>query len=187
MLAIPNDLFLSIVVIAAVVIFGALISVGNERQRKAIDRLHVAYKQWAVQDLRLKRGTVSAQTHIEDLTAWLTKATSLAFGHKTIVMDYQVHNAPVTTVEFHDAEVGTTVVCTLESPDVLIPMLRKKRSVLRGELLSNPAFHINKKTPAIELSMLNAGAMFDIELSVAWNTLTGQVTQSDTLWAYVVN
>ena len=40
MLALPNDLFLSVVVIAAVVVFGALISVGNERQRKAIDKLH---------------------------------------------------------------------------------------------------------------------------------------------------
>ena len=102
-------------------------------------------------------------------------------------MDYQLHNSPVTTVEFHDAEVGTTVVCTLESPDVLIPMLRKKRSVLRGELRSNPIFHVNKKTLAIELSLLNAGAMFDIELPVAWNILTGQITQSDTLWAYIVN
>ena len=108
-----NDLFLAIVVVGAVIAFGALISVGNERQRRAIDALHQAYKQWAVQDLRLKRGTVSAQIRIEDLTAWLTKATSLAFGRKTIVMDYQLHNAPVTTVEFHDAEVGNTVICAL--------------------------------------------------------------------------
>ncbi len=77
MLALPNDLFLSIVVIAAVVIFGALISVGNERQRKAIDKLHIAYKQWAVQDLRLKRGTVASQIQINDLQGWLTKAHNL--------------------------------------------------------------------------------------------------------------
>lgn len=182
-----NDLFLAIVVVGAIIAFGALISVGNERQRRAIDALHQAYKQWAVQDLRLKRGTVGAQTRIEDLTAWLTKTTSLALGRKTIVMDYQLHNAPVTTVEFHDAEVGTTVVCTLESPEILLPILRKKHSVLRGELRSNPLFRVNKKTPAVELSMLNAGTMFDIELPVAWNTLTGQVTESDRLWAYILN
>jgi hypothetical protein len=182
-----TDLFLAVVVVGAVIAFGALISVGNERQRRAIDALHQAYKQWAVQDLRLKRGTVSAQIRIEDLTAWLTKVISLGFGRKAIVMDYQVHNAPVTTVEFHDAEVGTTVLCTLESPDVLLPMLRKKRQVLRGELHSNPLYLVGRKTTAVELSMLNAGAMFDVQLPVAWNSLTGQVTESDTLWVYIIN
>lgn len=182
-----TDLFLAVVVLAAVIAFGALISVGNERQRRAIDALHQAYKQWAVQDLRLKRGTVSTQIRIENLTAWLTKTTSLAFGRKSMVMDYQLHNTPVSTVEFHDAEVGTTIVCTLESPDVLLPILRKKRQVLRGELRSNPLYLVGRKTPAVELSMLNAGAMFDIELPIAWHTLTGQVTEADILWAYFLN
>jgi hypothetical protein len=182
-----TDLFLAVVVVGAVIAFGALISVGNERQRRAIDALHQAYKQWAVQDLRLKRGTVSTQIRIEDLTAWLTKVISLAFGRKALVMDYQLHNAPVTTVEFHDAEVGTTVLCTLESPDVLLPMLRKKRQVLRGELHSNPLYLVGRRTTAVELSMLNAGAMFDVELPVAWNSLTGQVTESDILWVYIIN
>lgn len=182
-----TDLLLTAVVIGAVIAFGALISVGNERQRRAIDALHQAYKQWTVQDLRLKRGAVSAQIRIENLAAWLTKATSLALGRKTVAIDCQMHNAPVMTVEFHDAESGTTIVCTLESPEVLIPLLKKKYTGFRGELRSNPLYRIGKKTPAIELSMLNAGPFFDIELPVFWNTLTGQVTESDTLWAYVLN
>jgi hypothetical protein len=182
-----NELLLALVVIGAVIAFGALISIGNERQRRAIVALHQAYKQWAVHDLRLKRGTVGSQTQIVDLTAWLSKTTSLALGRKTLVMDYQLHETPVPTIEFHDAEVGNTVVCTLESPDVLIPMLKKKRSVLRGELRANPLFQVGKKTPAVELSMLNAGALFDVELPVAWNTLTGRATESDTLWAYILN
>ena len=182
-----NDLFLAVIVVGAVIAFGALISVGNERQRRAIDALHLAYKQWAVQDLRLKRGAVSAQIRIEDLTAWLTKVTSLAFGRKTIVMDYQLHTSPVTTIEFHDAEIGNTVICTLEPPATILPQLKKKRSVLKGELRSNPLFRISRKTPAVELSMLNAGAMFDLELPEAWKALTDQITQADTLWAYILD
>jgi hypothetical protein len=95
-----TDLLLAVVVIGAVIAFGALISVGNERQRQAIDALHRAYRQWAVQDLRLKRGVMSSQIRIDDLTDQLTRTTSLAFGHKTDVMDCQVHNAPVAAVEF---------------------------------------------------------------------------------------
>jgi len=51
-----------------------------------------------------------------------------------------------------------------------MPMLKQKRAVIRGEL-----------------SMLNAGKTFDIELPIAWNTLTGPVTQPDTLWTYILD
>ena len=36
-----NDLFLAVIVVGAVIAFGALISVGNERQKRAIDALHL--------------------------------------------------------------------------------------------------------------------------------------------------
>jgi hypothetical protein len=93
-----------------------------------------------MQDLRLKPGIVGAQTRIDDITAWLTKAMSLAICRKMIITDYQLHNMPITTAEFHDAEMGSTVVFTLEAPEIVLPMLRKKRSSLRGELHSNPLF-----------------------------------------------
>jgi hypothetical protein len=181
-----TDLLLAVVVIGAVIAFGALISVGNERQRLAIEALHQAYRQWAVQDLRLKRGVISSQIQIDDPTAWLTKTISLAFGRKTDVMDCQVHNTPVAVVEFREAESGMTVVFALESPQVLMPMLKKKRSAIRGDLGSNPLLRVGKKTPVVELSILNAGMMFDIEFPAAWNRLTGQVTQADVVWAYVL-
>jgi len=69
----------------------------------------------------------------------------------------------VAAVEFREAESGATVVFALESPQVLMPMLKKKRSAIRGNLGSNPFFRIGKKTPVVELSILNAGMMFDME------------------------
>ena len=182
-----TDLLLSVVIIGAVIVFGALISVGNERQRLAIEALHQAYRQWAVQDLRLKRGVISSQIQIEDLPAWLTKTTSLAYGRKTNVMDCQSYTAPVAAVEFREAESGATVVFALEAPHVLMPLLKQKRSAIRGNLDSNPLFRVGKKTPVVELSILNAGMMFDLELPVVWNSLTGQATQADVVWAYIVS
>jgi hypothetical protein len=187
MLALPNDLFLSIVVSAAVAIFSVFISVGNERQRKAIDRLHAAYKQWAIQDLRLKRGTVASQIQITDLQGWLTKATTLGLGRKTIIMDIQKHETPVPTVEMHDSETGRTLVCVIETPDTVTNLLKRHKSVIRGDLRSNPLFGVGKKTPVVELSMLNAGSLFDVELPIAWKMLTGNVTESGTVWVYLVD
>jgi hypothetical protein len=49
------EITLAVVVAAAVIFFGALISTGNERQRKAIDGLREQVIMWAMQDLRIKR------------------------------------------------------------------------------------------------------------------------------------
>ncbi len=49
------EIILAIVVAAAVIFFGALISMGNERQRRAIDGLREQVVLWAVQDLKIKR------------------------------------------------------------------------------------------------------------------------------------
>ena len=37
-----------------------------------------------------------------------------------------------------------------------------------GEFQSHCIFHVNKKTPVVELSILVAGTRFDIELTIAW-------------------
>lgn len=181
-----SNIFLSVAVVAAVIFFGALISRGNERQRYAIDKLHEAYKRWAVQDLRIKRGMAGSQIKIEDLTAWLKKVTAQAFGRETIVMDYFRHEGPVVSVEFHDGATGSTVVCALESPDDLKTILKRKRPTIAGDLRANPIYKVGKNTEAVELSLLNAGMLFDLELPVAWQALTSHGTSAETLWAYIL-
>lgn len=182
-----SELLLTVAVVASVVFFGALITRGNERQRRSIDKLHAAYKQWAMHDLRIKRGAASNQIKIEDLTAWLRKVTTQAFGRETIVMDFYKHESPVVSVEFLDASTGNLVVCALESPDEVKKILKKKRPTIAGDLRTNPIFRLGRKTQVVELSLLNAGVTFDLELPVAWNLLTGHQTAAETLWAYVLD
>jgi hypothetical protein len=182
-----SDLLLTVAVVASVIFFGALLTRGNERQRRSIDKLHAAYKQWAMHDLRMKRGVAGNQIKIDDLTAWLRKVTAQAFGRDTIVMDYYKHESPVVSVEFLDASTGNMVVCALESPEEVKTILKKKRPTIAGDLRTNPIFRLGKKTHVVELSMLNAGMMFDIELPAAWNMLTGRHTTSETLWAYILD
>ncbi len=99
-------------------------------------------------------------------------------------MNYQIYNDPVPAVDSLCDGVST-VLCPSEAPSVLFTMLRKKGSALRGEQLSNPLFRIDKKTPTVELSVLNAGTIFDIKLPVVSNTLIAQVTEAGTLWTYI--
>jgi len=181
-----TDYLLVVAVVAAVVVFGALISVGNERQRKAIEKLHMAYKQWAQHDLRIKRGMASTNIEVKDTTAWLSRAASLAFGRKVTVRDFQIHHEPVKTIEFQDGETGETVVCTLEAPSILKEIMKQKSRAFKGELKTNPVFWIGKKVQHVEFSMLTAGSMFDLELPVVWKRLFGDATETDVLWGYTV-
>ena len=70
------EIILAIVVAAAVIFFGALISLGNERQRKAIDALREQTELWALQDLRIKRERLAREVRVEDPLAWLNKVVS---------------------------------------------------------------------------------------------------------------
>lgn len=49
------EISLAIGVASAVIFFGALISMGNERQRRAIDGLREQVVLWAVKDLQTQR------------------------------------------------------------------------------------------------------------------------------------
>ena len=61
-----NEIILALVVAVAVIFFGALSSVGNERQRKAIDALREQVVFWAVQDLRIKRERLARDVRVDD-------------------------------------------------------------------------------------------------------------------------
>jgi len=67
------ELVLAIVVVVAVIFFGALISMGNERQRKAIDELREQTALWAMQDLRIKRERLARDVRVDDPLSWLNK------------------------------------------------------------------------------------------------------------------
>jgi hypothetical protein len=74
------DVLFALSVLAAVIFFGALISVGNERQRKAIDGIREQAAHWAEQDLRLKRARAMREVRVADARAWLIGVVSRLLG-----------------------------------------------------------------------------------------------------------
>ncbi|MBL7941785.1 MAG: hypothetical protein JNM00_03415, partial [Flavobacteriales bacterium] len=75
------EILLAIVVAAAVIFFGALISMGNERQRRAIDGLREQIVLWAVQDLKIKRKHLEQTIQVPDPLGWLNKTASKVCGN----------------------------------------------------------------------------------------------------------
>ena len=178
------EIILAIVVAAAVIFFGALISIGNERQRKAIDALREQTELWAVQDLRIKRERLVREVRVDDPLAWLNKVVTKV---SSLVMNLQ-------SVEF--LEEANTLLCMSGdhetrifvspfSPKEIQRIKRERRSRLSQFDKKNPLLFLSRTTIAYEFSVLNAGILFDLELQLAWKGLTGRkIDQGERLWMY---
>lgn len=88
------ELFLAIVAALAVIFFGALISMGNERQRKAIDELREQVVLWAVQDLKIKRERLAHDVTVDDPLGWFNKTVSKVCGYDLKLQVHEVFEEP---------------------------------------------------------------------------------------------
>ena len=178
------EIVLAIVIVAAVIFFGALISAGNERQRKAIDDLREQTVLWAIQDLGIKREKLARDVRVDDPLGWLNKLTMKVCGNKLnlqVVEAFEEPRALVCTTED-----GSKVVFSPLSPGEIRKVKRDRHSRLSQYADRNPILSLPRRISALEISVLNSSIMFDLELPLAWKGLTGQgVEQMGRMWAYM--
>lgn len=179
------EIILAIVVAAAVVFFGALISMGNERQRRAIDELREQVVMWAVQDLKIKRKHLIQTVQVLDPLNWLSRTASQVCGY-----DLELH----VIEKFEDQQFlvcdssdgAVRVIFSPFSPADIRKIKKNKRSRL-SRVGSQYFFSLlSNSMDTYEMSVLNCGVLFDVELSIAWKQLTGQELIKDgQFWIYV--
>ena len=178
------EIILAIVVTSAVIFFGALISMGNERQRKAIDGLREQVVLWAVQDLKIKREHLARIAQVPDPLGWLNKTASKVYG-------YDLNLQVVETFEEPQALVCTSgdgsirVVFSPLSPADIRRIKSSKQNRLSQFAEHHPLLLLHKNVSAHEMSVLIGGYLFDLELSLAWKALAGRDLEMATrLWMY---
>jgi hypothetical protein len=180
------EMVLAMVVVAAVIFFGALISMGNERQRKAIDDLREQTALWAMQDLRIKRETLARDVRVDDPLGWLNKVAAKGFGYDLNLQVAEAFNEPRALICVSGDARGR-IVFTPVSPIDIRNMKRERHSRLSKYAKGNPLLGLPRHVSTYEFSALNNGVLFDLELAVAWKGLTSdRVEQMERLWAYVI-
>ena len=93
---------------------------------------------------------------------------------------------PVALV-FAIGETGDKAVFSPLSPIDIQRLQKERKSRLSQYSQTNPVFAIPWNTAVYEISILNAGPRFDLELQSAWASLTGQnIEQINRLWLYVL-
>lgn len=178
------EIILALVVVIAVIIFGALISMGNERQRRAIDGLREQVVLWAMQDLRIKREKLAREVKVDDPLGWLNNVASKVTGDNLVLDVEEFFDKPQALV--CSSTDGDKVVITPLSPAALRQMNQGNRARLTQVAVNNPLLSLPRGTRRYEVSVLNGGMLFDLELPLAWKALTGQkVEHIDRLWLYI--
>ncbi len=179
------EIILAIVVASAVIFFGALISMGNERQRKAIDGLQEQIVLWAVQDIKIKREQLANDIRVDDPLDWLNKVASKVCGHD---MNLQV----VEVLEDPDAIVCVSenytdkIVFTPTHPSEIRNLKNKKYSKLKKIHTDHQLSSLMPIKKVYELSILNVGILFDLELPLAWKNLTNKRFKgTDYIWILI--
>ncbi len=180
------EILLAIVVASAVIFFGALISMGNERQRKAIDGLREQVVLWAIQDLKMKRKHLEQTVQVPDPLGWLNKIASKALGYEIQLEINEIFETPQSLVCSSGIS-NMKIIFSPLSPADISQIKNNKRNRLSQFAEHNPLLHLPKNTNVHELSMLRGGYLFDLELSMAWKALTNYelaVTTSLYLYKY---
>jgi hypothetical protein len=181
------EIVLAIVVASAVIFFGALISAGNERQRKAIDGLREQVVLWAMQDLRIKRERLARDVRIDDPLRWLNNLVAKIYGYDLNLQVHEAFDEPRALVCVA-GDSGDRVLFSPLSPSEIRQMNRNKRSRLSQYGDRHPLLSLPRQITPYEFSVLNSNILFDLELPLAWKGLTNQETlQMERLWMYKLN
>ena len=183
---IKMEIILAIVVGVAVIFFGALISMGNERQRKAIDDLRDQTVLWALQDLRIKRERLAREVQVPDPLAWLNRTVAKASGLDLNLQIVDSFDEPRALL-FKSGNQDTKILLSPFSPNEIKRMKRERHSRLSLIGNNNPLLNLPRSASVYEISVLNAGILFDLELQLAWKELTSQnVDQLEKIWMYLI-
>ncbi len=150
------DIILAVVVVFAVIFFGALISIGNERQRHAIDNLREKISLWAIQDLKTKQEGLAGAMRVADPLSWFGNFVSTFSGHD-VVLEFLESFDELQGLMFASKDDTRRIVFSPLSPADIQRIKKRRNKRLSPVAENNPLWNLPKSTEVYELSALNGG------------------------------
>jgi len=163
-----NDQYF-IAFLGALTFLGILITWGNERQRRAIDGIRKATTQWANCDIHIKRGQVSREIHIENIPLWFNHVVLQAIGNSPEILNIEQWNQDGIQALIASAKDGKKyILCPTSGSQIRklesTASRQSKINGLKGSLLGRHS----KRVASDELTIINAGIFFDLEVTKLW-------------------
>jgi hypothetical protein len=179
------EILLTGVLLAALLFLGLLISMGNERQRKAIDELRKQVESWTEQDIKIKREKLAREINVPDARGWLEKIAASAMGSPPKIMSasgWQKNDLAAIVAVCQD---GRRLFFTPVPRKRLLSAFKEKKGALAG-VSGTPLGDKPGKTPFWELSVVSSGMFFDIEAGQVWQSVIGSPLPGGRLTMYEV-
>ena len=179
------ELLLAVLVVGAVIFFGALLSAGNERQRRALDGIREQAALWAVQDLRLKREKLAREVKVDNPLVWLNKVVAKVYGEALGLTVVDFFDSPQ-ALDCESSD-GRRVVFSPASPDDIRRLKKAHKNKLSRVGNTHPLMALPRGAEQVDISILNGGILFDLELPLAWKAFQGSDMDQplDVLWMYL--
>ncbi|MGA2110601.1 MAG: hypothetical protein ABSG98_00455 [Anaerolineales bacterium] len=193
------EISLAIAILAGVILFGGVIALGNERQRRELESIRKEAQAWALGDLKVRRLVLEETVHVDDPHAWLNRLAEKVLGFDPELEAILATENPDAIVT--RAKDGRLMAFSPLSPSML-RSIKQNGSGARKGFFGNGHFRFASRlldmarrhpsvvselgrSKAIELSLLEVGTSFDIEARKVWEMVTGKRTLSDRWWLYV--
>ncbi len=186
------DILLAVIVIATIVVFGTMLVLGNERQRRAIQAVADHAGRWAEQDLQLKRARASREVRVEDPCAWLDGIATQVFGITPGLTQLTPWNGAEDAVAMvgicHD---GRKLVVTPIPPERFVRAVgsRKVRGRAASAVAATEASLLGdrpRSVPVYELTVVTTEPFFDIEAGQVWDKIFSRKLGVDRLFLFEV-
>ncbi len=171
------EILLAIVVASAVIFFGALISMGNERQRKAIDGLREQVVLWAVQDLKIKREHLAQTVQVSDPLGWLNQTASKVCGYDLKLWVLELFEEPQSLI-CASGDGSIRVVFSPLSPADIRRIKSSKQNRLSKFADHNPLLFLPKGADIHELSVLNGWSFIRLGVDTGMERVNGSKSGS---------
>jgi hypothetical protein len=180
------DAVISVVIIfPVVIIIGLVISIGNERQRAELARIRLIADQWAIEDLKIKRAKLARDISIPDPTAWCNELVARVLQWNPNARVEPALSKPDALVMLSSSKDRILAISPV-SPEAAQQFTKQASRLDRqtAQLAAqNPLFPYPRSAQVTELSPLNAGVTFDLEMEVVWKALTKSSTAPATpIW-----
>lgn len=180
------DVLFALSVLAAVIFFGALISVGNERQRRAIDGIREQASFWAEQDLRLKRARAMRDVRVADARVWLNGVTARILGTSPQVLSLNPWQANGLKAVVCPCQDGRKLVLTPIPPDQFVKGVQIKGSSRLAKAEVGLLGDHPKRVPVHDMNIVTCGPFFDLEAKLAWQQVCGNPLDAERLYLFEV-
>jgi len=180
------DIVFALSVLVAVILFGALISIGNERQRQVIDGLRQQVARWAEGNLRLKRASLMREVHVPDPRKWLESTTARLLGIPPQLTELAPWESGGLSALVAPCMDGRKLVVTPVPPVIFIKGIQPRGSRRLAQAEVGLLGDRPRRLVPHEMNIVTCGAFFDLEAKLAWREVTGQALDAERLYLFEV-